>query len=84
MALKKVEERMTLKELANKIYKGKDIYAEDMILIESTQCGEDKTEETDILGRDYADEYLETHGHKEVIAYRYDKEDRLLTVEIKG
>ena len=82
MALYKVEEKMTLEELANKIYKGKDIMSEDIFLIETIKY--EDGEETEILGRDYADEYLETHGHKEVIAYKYDKEDRLLTVEIKG
>lgn len=65
---------MTLKELSIDVFKDKDI----------------KTQLIGIVGApgetvypDYADEYLETHGDKEVGAWQYREGANLLLVQFK-
>lgn len=65
---------MTLRELCDKLYQGKDVRGQNIGLY----TGPGKT-----IYPDYADEILETHGDYEVGAYQYREHADLLIVQLK-
>lgn len=81
MALEKVEEGIKLKELVNKLAASK-LYVDFVGVIETEENGDVKR-----IQPNYLDEYLETHGEKEVAGYIYQKEikawSKLLLVSLK-
>lgn len=74
------EVKLTLQELADKVFKenGVDVYEANISLVEEDE------DSIDILGIDYADEFLETHGYKEVISYSYDEGRKTLNAKVKA
>ena len=65
---------MSLQEIANKVFMGKDIKTQFIGIHE----GSGKA-----IQPEYADEILETHGNQEVSAYRYLENINLLVVHFK-
>ena len=65
---------MTLQELTEQVFKGKDVKTQLIGIYE----GPGKT-----ICPDYADEYLETHGDRGVGAYQYKETANLLIVQLQ-
>lgn len=69
---------MKLQEVADKVFKGKDLALETIAFYE-----EDENSELKRIAPDFADEILETHGQCEVEDYMYIQGNRCLLVELK-
>lgn len=69
---------MSLQEVANKVFMGKDIKTQYIGFYEKDENGKPKQ-----IIPDYADEILETHAGREITDYQYVEKHQCLVVKLK-